>query len=87
MMARLTREGQWTLEAYNFDEQTIQVELVAADVAVVAYKVVEHVTVEGRPLILEANDSSVWVRHGGEWTCALHTESVAGDPFGRDRRS
>ena len=25
------------------------------------------------------------MRRNGKWLCALHTESVAGDPFGRDR--
>jgi len=23
------------------------------------------------------------VRRGGRWLCAAHTESIAGDPFGR----
>jgi hypothetical protein len=25
------------------------------------------------------------VRRNGQWVCALHTESMLGDPFGRDR--
>jgi hypothetical protein len=84
-MARMTKEGDWELERYTFDESTAQVQFLSDDVAVVAYKVKEKLTVEGKPLNLEANDSSVWVRKNGEWRCALHTESVAGDPFGRDR--
>jgi hypothetical protein len=39
--------------------------------------------VDGEPLELEAFDSSVWVRRDGKWVCAVHTESPAGDPFGR----
>jgi hypothetical protein len=31
-------------------------------------------------------DSSTWVRRNGRWLCALHTEAIAGDPFGRDRQ-
>lgn len=31
----------------------------------------------------EAFDSSVWVHRNGHWVCAVHTESLAGDPFGR----
>lgn len=31
----------------------------------------------------EAFDSSVWVHRIGHWVCAVHTESLAGDPFGR----
>jgi hypothetical protein len=47
----------------------------------------ERVVVDGKTLPIEANDSSVWVRRDGEWLCALHTESLAGDPYGRDRRA
>jgi len=59
---------------------------VTDDVAVVAYKVREQLTVDGKPLTLDAADASTWVRRDGRWLCALHTESIAGDPFGRDRR-
>jgi hypothetical protein len=59
---------------------------VTDDVAVVAYKVREQMTVDGKPLTLEAADASTWVRRDGRWLCALHTESIAGDAFGRDRQ-
>ncbi len=85
-MEKLTVEGQWTLDHYEFDETTFQALPVDADTAVVAYKVTENVTYEGAPLTLVANDASVWRRNGSEWHCVLHTESVAGDPFGRDRK-
>lgn len=86
-MARLTREGDWELERFIFDESTAQVQFLNEDIALVAYKVKERLTVEGKPLSLEANDSSVWIRRNGEWLCAMHTESLAGDPFGRDKAS
>lgn len=84
-MARLTKEGDWELERYTFDESTAQVQFLNEVVALVAYKVKEKLTVEGKPVNLEANDASVWVRRNGEWLCAMHTESLVGDPFGRDR--
>ncbi len=85
-MAKLTEEGQWTLEDYEYDEANAQVRMVGDDVALIAYKVTERLTVEGKPLTLEANDTSVWVRRNGDWRCAMHTESPAGDPFGRDKK-
>jgi len=85
-MEKLTREGQWELEHYSVDERTAQVRFLHDDVAIVAYKVNERVAIDGETLNLDANDSSVWVRRDGRWLCAMHTESVAGDPFGRDRR-
>jgi hypothetical protein len=84
-MARLTKEGDWELERYTFDESTAQVQFLNEDVALVAYKVKEKLTVEGKPVNLEANDASVWIRKNSEWLCAMHTESLAGDPFGRDK--
>jgi len=56
-------------------------------VAIVAYKVKEELTVDGKPVTLEAADASTWLRRGDSWVCSLHTESIIGDPFGRDRRA
>jgi hypothetical protein len=63
-----------------------QVRLIRDDVAVVAYKAREELTVEGKPVTLDVTDSSTWIRRDGRWVCALHSESVLGDPFGRDRQ-
>jgi uncharacterized protein (TIGR02246 family) len=82
-MAKMTTEGKWELKQYSFDEKSQHVRFRTDDIAIVAYKVNEDVVMEGKKIPLEANDSSVWVRRDGEWRCALHTESVAGDPFGR----
>jgi uncharacterized protein (TIGR02246 family) len=84
-MAKLTREGTWELEEYSFDDQSRQVRFLTNDIAIVAYVVKERILIQGERLPIEANDSSVWVRRDGQWRCALHTESLAGDPFGRDK--
>jgi hypothetical protein len=62
-----------------------QVRLLQDDIAIVAYQVHEELTVDGKPVTLDA-DSSIWVRRNGRWLCALHTEAILGDPFGRDRQ-
>ncbi len=85
-MGKLTSEGKWQLEQFAIDDKNTQVRFVGNDVAIVAYRVTERVAIDGETLAVEANDSSVWVRRDGEWLCALHTESLAGDPFGRDRQ-
>jgi len=84
-MEHLMAEGKWKLEQYSFDEKNVQVKFINDDVAIVAYKVTEKIVVDGQTLPIDANDSSVWVRRNGEWLCALHTESLAGDPYGRDK--
>ena len=84
-MAKLTAEGEWELQTYAIQDKNAQVRFIADDVAIVAYSVNESVVVDGETVPVQANDSSVWVRRDGEWRCALHTESLAGDPYGRDR--
>ena len=76
----------WDLKTFDLDGE-VQVRLISDDVAIVAYKVHEELTVEGKPVALDAADTSVWVRRDGHWRCAAHTESLSGDPFGRDRRA
>jgi hypothetical protein len=84
-MEKMMADGKWELAQYTFDEKNAQVKFIGDDVAIVAYKVNERVVVDGSTLPIDANDSSVWVRRNGEWLCALHTESLAGDPYGRDK--
>jgi hypothetical protein len=79
----MLKSPQWKL--HDFEISDVQVRRLTDDVAVVAYKVTEQLTVEDKPVSLTAADASTWVRRNGQWVCALHTESIAGDPFGRDR--
>jgi uncharacterized protein (TIGR02246 family) len=72
---------------HQFELKDVEVRQVRDDVAIVAYKVHEVLTVDGKSVDLDAADASMWVRRDGRWRCALHTESILGDPFGRDRRS
>ena len=82
--AGMLQAGGWTLHEFTLTD--VQVRLLGDDVAVLAYKVKELLTVDGKSLTVEAADSSTWVRREGEWMCALHTEALLGDPFGRDKR-
>lgn len=85
---RATLEGMFASAAWKltgFEITSPIVQLLSDDVAVVAYRIHEDLLVDGQPLALDASDSSTWVRRNGEWVCAVHTEAIAGDPFGRDR--
>jgi len=76
--------ASWELKSYEFSD--MKVEKVTDDVAVIVYKVREDLTFDGEPISFEAADASTWVRKDGGWVCILHTESILGDPFGRDRK-
>jgi hypothetical protein len=83
----MARQGDslWKLKSFQLDD--VKVIFPAKDVAVIAYTVTEEMEVEGKPLTLKAADATTWVRQDNEWLAALHTESVLGDPFGRDRKA
>ena len=83
-MGKMLENSQYVLHDFDVNDD-VQVRLLRDDVAVVAYNVSEHLTVDGKRVDLKAADTSVWIRHGTKWVCALHTESLSGDPFGRDR--
>lgn len=83
-LASMMKSANYKLNRFELGDDA-EIELLGDDVAVLAYKVHEDLTVDGKPVKLDAADSSTWVRRDGEWLCALHTEALAGDPFGRDR--
>lgn len=84
-LADMMRSAHYTLDEFDVKDDA-QVRLLNDDAAVVAYKVHSEMTVEGKPVAIDAADTSGWVRRDGRWVCALHTETLLGDPFGRDRR-
>ena len=85
-LASMMQGARYTLHDFKLQDD-IQVRMLSDDVAIVAYRVHEELTVEGKPVTLDAADASTWIRRGDRWLCALHSESLAGDPFGRDRRA
>jgi hypothetical protein len=80
----MMQSANYKIEDVYFDPD-VQIRVLGSDTAVLAYTVRERLTVDGKSVTLEAADASTWVRRGGRWRCALHTESIKGDPFGRDR--
>lgn len=83
-LVSLMRDASWRIDDYSIGDD-VQVRVLGADTAILAYNVHEELTVDGEPVTIDAADTSAWVRRDGRWLCALHTESIAGDPFGRDR--
>ena len=83
-IGQMVQSEGWKLRGYEFTG--VQVKPLGPDNAIVAYHVTEDLEVDGEMLTLEANDSTVWTRNGGKWVAVLHTESLAGDPFGRDKK-
>ncbi|MEQ1491429.1 MAG: nuclear transport factor 2 family protein, partial [Terricaulis sp.] len=79
-MGKMTEEGDWTLESYKFDD--VEVITPAPDVAIIAYKVTQKVTMGGKPQELKAVDSSTWIRGDDGWECHAHSETILQDGKG-----
>jgi hypothetical protein len=76
----------WKLRSFELGDDA-KIQVLGDDVAVLAYQVHEELIVDGKPVTLDASESSTWVRRDGRWVCAMHAEAIKGDPFGRDRRA
>ncbi len=81
---KMMKTARYTL--HDFKIEDAEVRLLQDGVALVVYKVHENLTVDSEKVSMDASDSSVWVNREGRWRCALHTESLAGDPYGRDQK-
>jgi hypothetical protein len=81
----MVAHADWKLERFHLDPDKLVIKMIDDDVALIAYEVEERLVVDGRTETLRAFDTSVWVRKLGKWLCAMHTETLAGDPYGRDR--
>jgi hypothetical protein len=80
-LAKMLDAAPYDLDDFSLDD--VHFRRLSDDVVAMAYKVNEDLTVDGKKVELEAYDTSVWVRRDGEWLCVVHTETLAGDPFGR----
>jgi len=73
---RMTEQGDWDLERFELSD--VQVIFPVEDTAIIAYKVHQTGTMKGQEMDLNCADSTTWVRDGGGWKCALHTETIVG---------
>jgi hypothetical protein len=80
----MMRNAHWDINDFKLGDN-VAVRMLGRNTAIVAYSIHEELTVDGEPVVVDANDASTWVRRDGQWLCALHTEAIAGDPYGRDR--
>lgn len=72
---RMAEHGSMVLTSYELG--TIDVSPCGDDAAILSYEVRQVVTPRGggEPVAQRMHDTSTWVRAGGTWRCAMHTES------------
>jgi hypothetical protein len=84
-MGKLLEAAPYVIKDYRIEPQSLRTTRLCDDAVAVSYRVHEDLEVDGKPVKLDAFDSSVWKKTDDGWACVLHTESIAGDAFGRDR--
>ena len=60
----------------SFELSDMDVLFTGDDLAIATYKVDQQVESEGKPMRMQAVDSSTWVRRDDTWKCVAHTESL-----------
>lgn len=73
-MGKMTEEGKWTLESYEFSD--IEVATPTPDVAIIVYTVSQNVKMDGKLRSMRAADSSTWIRGSNGWECHAHSETM-----------
>ncbi len=61
------------VQDYTFLEEP-EVRLLSPDTAVIAYKIRATTRAGEKEQVIEAVDTSTWIRRDGHWACAMHTE-------------
>ena len=84
-MGKLIEAATHRIVDYRIDPKTTRITHLSDDLVAIAYGIHEDLEVDGNPVQLDAFDVSIWKKSDTGWICVLHTESIAGDPFGRDR--
>jgi hypothetical protein len=83
-ISKMVENAPFEIRSYRIDPDSVKIVHLDDETVTISYGVHEEVTVEGKHVTLDAFDASVW-RMDDTWRCVLHTESIAGDGFGRDR--
>ena len=84
-IAKMLESAPYEIKSVRIKPDTTRIVRLSDDCVLISYAVHEDVAIDGSDVQLDAFDSSVWQRRDDEWQCVLHTESIAGDAFGRDR--
>ena len=84
-IVKMFESSTYTLNDYRIDPQTVKINRLCDDTVAIAYAVHEDLKVDGKPVKLDAFETSVWQKAEHGWASVLHTESIKGDAFGRDR--
>src|SRR5262245_66509907 len=67
-LPQMMQSAKYTL--HSFELKDAHVRLMSADVALTVYNVHEELTVDGKPVSMDAANASACARRGEHWVCA-----------------
>lgn len=70
---KMAEDGSMRLTGFEFADE--RVFFPVPDVAIVTYAVRQTFEIDGKAQVMEAYDTTTWVRKNGRWVAVLHTES------------
>jgi hypothetical protein len=71
---RMANDEKYKLLDYDISEMDVL--FPTDEVAIATYHAHQKMEMDGKPMEMDSVDSSTWVKLGGEWKCAAHTEST-----------
>jgi ketosteroid isomerase-like protein len=74
-LSEMAKSSDFHLRQFELDEGGVEFKHISDDIAAVAYKVTTDGTAQGKTVNFEGFDTSIWVRRGDTWVCAVHTET------------
>lgn len=75
---KMSEESPYSIEDWSMSEE--EVIFPTPDSAICMYRVRQSLNNAGKPETMDTQDTSVWVRDGDSWKCALHTEIPFAQP-------
>lgn len=69
---RMAKDTKYKILAYKISG--LEVLFPSDEVAIATYRVHQKMEMDGKPMEMDVVDSSTWVKIGGAWKCAAHTE-------------
>ena len=84
-IVKMLESQPYPLKGYRIDQQSTRINRLSDEIVAISYPVHAELEIDGKPVGLDAFDTSVWQKTDNGWTCVVHTEAIKGDAFGRDR--
>jgi hypothetical protein len=75
---KMAEQGKMVVKSFEFSDMNVV--FPTEETAVLTYRVKQAIATRGNSDVIkqEMADSSVWTHKGGQWLCAMHTETPVG---------